>query len=59
MYGAAGDLPVDENAPLTPVTPYAVSKVRVEAELHALASDDFTPVYLRRYRLWRLWLPAQ
>jgi nucleoside-diphosphate-sugar epimerase len=48
VYGAAGggDL-VDEDAPLRPITPYAVSKVRVEDELHALADDDFTPVSLR------------
>lgn len=48
VYGATGtDDLVDEDAPLRPVTPYAVSKVRVEDELHALADDDFTPVSLR------------
>jgi nucleoside-diphosphate-sugar epimerase len=38
---------VTEDAPLRPVTPYAESKVRVEDDLHALADDDFTPVYMR------------
>ncbi|MGA4847136.1 NAD-dependent epimerase/dehydratase family protein [Streptomyces sp. G5(2025)] len=48
VYGAAGggDL-VGEDAPLRPVTPYAESKVRVEDDLHALADDDFSPVFLR------------
>ncbi|WP_433549017.1 NAD-dependent epimerase/dehydratase family protein [Streptomyces sp. CA-294286] len=48
VYGAAGggDL-VAEDAPLRPVTPYAESKVRVEDDLHALADDDFSPVFLR------------
>ncbi|MFF0560513.1 NAD-dependent epimerase/dehydratase family protein [Streptomyces sp. NPDC004266] len=48
VYGAAGgDELVTEDAPLRPVTPYAESKVRVEDDLHALADDDFTPVYMR------------
>ncbi|MFZ3554523.1 NAD-dependent epimerase/dehydratase family protein [Streptomyces sp. BH055] len=48
VYGAAGgDELVGEDAPLRPVTPYAESKVRVEDDLHALADDDFTPVYMR------------
>ncbi|MER7488985.1 SDR family oxidoreductase [Streptomyces sp. NPDC126497] len=48
VYGAAGgDELVGEDAPLRPVTPYAESKVRVEDDLHALADDDFSPVYLR------------
>jgi nucleoside-diphosphate-sugar epimerase len=47
VYGAAGDGLVDEDAPLRPVTPYAESKVRVEDDLVPLASDDFTPVFLR------------
>ena len=46
-YGAAGDQPLDEQAAFNPVTPYAVSKVRFEAELDALADDAFSPTSLR------------
>lgn len=47
VYGAAGDGLVDEDAPLHPLTPYAVSKVRVEDDLTAMADADFSPVFLR------------
>jgi nucleoside-diphosphate-sugar epimerase len=47
MYGAAGSAMLDENAAFNPVTPYAESKVFVERELRALASDEFSPVFLR------------
>lgn len=48
VYGASGgDTLVDESAALDPLTPYAVSKVNVEAELMRLADDDFTPTSLR------------
>ncbi|MFB1295915.1 NAD-dependent epimerase/dehydratase family protein [Mycobacterium sp. pW049] len=47
VYGAAGDGLVDEDAPLHPLTPYAVSKVRVEDDLTAMADTDFSPVFLR------------
>jgi nucleoside-diphosphate-sugar epimerase len=48
VYGASGDSGlVAEDAPLRPATPYAESKVRVEDDVHELADDDFTPVYLR------------
>lgn len=48
VYGASGGGGlVAEDAPLRPVTPYAESKVRVEDDLHHLADDHFTPVYLR------------
>jgi len=48
VYGTSGgDVLVDEDASLAPVTPYAESKVRVEADLDALADADFEPVYLR------------
>jgi nucleoside-diphosphate-sugar epimerase len=48
VYGAqSGDALVDEDAPLKPVTPYAISKVRVEDDLIALADDGFVPVSMR------------
>lgn len=48
VYGASGgDDLVGEDAPLRPVTPYAESKVRVEDDLHELADERFTPVFLR------------
>jgi nucleoside-diphosphate-sugar epimerase len=48
MYGASGSgLPVDESAPLAPLTAYAESKVRSERSLAEMTSDDFSPVSLR------------
>jgi nucleoside-diphosphate-sugar epimerase len=48
MYGASGsDAPIDENAPLAPLTAYAASKVRSEESLSELATDEFSPVFLR------------
>jgi len=47
VYGAAGDGLVDENAELHPLTPYAISKVRVEDDVAAMADSAFTPVFLR------------
>ena len=47
MYGHAGEETVDENAPLHPLTPYAISKVRAEEEISKLADRDFSPVFMR------------
>jgi nucleoside-diphosphate-sugar epimerase len=47
MYGLSSGGTVDETAALDPQTIYARSKVRAEQALSQLASDDFSPVYLR------------
>jgi nucleoside-diphosphate-sugar epimerase len=46
-YGAAGDEHIDERAEFNPVTPYGRSKVLVEQDVAKLASDTFSPTYLR------------
>jgi nucleoside-diphosphate-sugar epimerase len=48
MYGAnSTDDLLTEDAPLNPLTPYAVSKVRLEQDLTKLGEDRFSPVFLR------------
>jgi nucleoside-diphosphate-sugar epimerase len=46
-YGAAGEKILDETAEFNPVTPYGRSKVLVEQEVSQLASQEFSPVFLR------------
>jgi nucleoside-diphosphate-sugar epimerase len=48
VYGAASpDDVLDESAAFSPVTPYAKSKVMVADDVRALATDDFSPTYMR------------
>jgi nucleoside-diphosphate-sugar epimerase len=48
LYGASGsDLPLTEEAPFNPVTPYGESKILVEQDVTKLATDSFSPVFFR------------
>lgn len=48
MYGAASmDDILDETADFNPVTPYAKSKVYVERDVAPMATDSFSPVFMR------------
>lgn len=47
IYGASGADAVTEDSPLQPLTAYAVSKVRTEEALGAMADASFSPVFLR------------
>jgi nucleoside-diphosphate-sugar epimerase len=46
-YGASGDNFLDESAAFNPVTPYGESKVNVERAVSLLATDRFSPTFLR------------
>jgi len=46
-YGAGGENLLNEESPFNPVTPYGISKVKVEQDVARLASRDFSPTFLR------------
>jgi len=47
IYGAGDKLDLEETDPLNPLTPYARSKIDSERLISELASDGFSPAYLR------------
>ena len=47
MYGAGDGGALNESAPFNPVSAYAQSKVDSERGISALASDSFSPIFLR------------
>lgn len=47
VYGAGGDAVRTEDSPTDPRTAYAECKVLVERDVGALATDDFSPTFLR------------
>jgi len=54
MYGMSDGGVVDEESPLDPQTEYARSKVRSERAVGKLASDDFSPTFLRNGTVYGL-----
>jgi nucleoside-diphosphate-sugar epimerase len=47
LYGVAGDAMLTEEAAFNPITPYGESKMLTERDVRPLASDGFSPTYLR------------
>jgi len=47
LYGAAGNKMLDETAAFNPITAYGNSKVLVEQDVAKLASDTFSPTFMR------------
>lgn len=46
-YGAGGEDLLNEESAFNPVTPYGISKVRVEQDVSKMASSSFSPTFLR------------
>lgn len=47
IYGASAGGWVNEESPTNPVTAYGWSKIKVEDDVRELASDEFSPVFMR------------
>lgn len=55
LYGAGeDDVELDEEASFHPQTPYGESKIRVERDVAPLASDSFSPTFLRNATVYGL-----
>ncbi len=46
-YGAGGEALLNEHSAFNPVTPYGISKVRVEQDVSKMADNSFSPTFLR------------
>lgn len=46
-YGAGGEDLLNEESAFNPVTPYGISKVRVEQDVSKMADGSFSPTFLR------------
>lgn len=46
-YGAGGENLLNEESAFNPVTPYGISKMRVEQDVAKLADSNFSPTFLR------------
>jgi nucleoside-diphosphate-sugar epimerase len=46
-YGAGGEDLLNEQSAFNPVTPYGISKVRVEQDVTKMADSSFSPTFLR------------
>jgi len=47
LYGSQGDAFLDEGADFNPITPYGNSKILSEQDIAELATDDFSPTFMR------------
>jgi nucleoside-diphosphate-sugar epimerase len=47
LYGVAGDELLKEDAAFNPITPYGISKVRVEEDISKMADSSFSPTFMR------------
>jgi len=47
VYGTSNGDVATEESPLAPLTPYAISKVRAEEAISAMADASFSPVFMR------------
>jgi len=47
LYGVAGDTMLTEESAFNPITAYGESKVLAERDIRPLATDQFSPTYLR------------
>ncbi len=47
LYGAQGDAFLDEKAAFNPLTPYGKSKILTEQDVAELATENFSPTFMR------------